>query len=103
QLLPAEEIPAGRPDLKTRLAEPARNASRPALRLFGGDLLLLARQRRPAELRLRRRHARAKPSFIAISAPEIAPSSMSSLRSPRWRMRNSLPAICESPAPSARL
>src|SRR5689334_15869016 len=42
-------------------------------------------------------------SRIAISAPAIAPSSISSFRSPRWPIRNSLPAMRARPAPSARL
>src|SRR2546425_12431326 len=42
-------------------------------------------------------------SRIAISAPAMAPASINSFRSPRWPMRNSLPASRARPAPSARL
>src|SRR5438445_675179 len=52
--------------------------------------------------------AAARPHFtptsrIAISAPAMAPASINSFRSPRWPMRNSLPASRARPAPSARL
>src|SRR5262249_21236422 len=53
------KFPPGAPTSKTRLAERVRNAPRPALRLFGGDSLLLAHLR-AAEPCLRRSDARAE-------------------------------------------
>src|SRR5580658_10798490 len=38
-----------------------------------------------------------------ISTPESAPSNVSSLHSPRWPMRNTLPATFERPEPSEML
>src|SRR5271154_4964479 len=38
-----------------------------------------------------------------ISTPESAPIRLSSLHSPRWPMRNTLPATFESPEPSEML
>jgi hypothetical protein len=38
-----------------------------------------------------------------ISTPESAPSSMSSLHSPRWPMRKTLPATLPRPEPSEML
>src|SRR5271154_2067412 len=38
-----------------------------------------------------------------ISTPESAPSSVSSLHSPRWPIRNTLPATFDKPEPSEML